>query len=146
MLEFLQIRRAQGISFGYDRDKIDTGAETLHNLNVQRFERVASRSNEVKAGVYSQINFIMPFGLLLLKHVRLVLIIQEFNDWHPGIAVVHIVAKARGIDNGQADYSTQQLQKSVQNIIGPLKNFSSSSALVISISTVLSICFACLRL
>jgi hypothetical protein len=31
------------------------------------------------------------------------LIIQELDNWHPRITVVDIVAKARSIDNGEAD-------------------------------------------
>ena len=60
-------------------------------------------SDEVQACVDTEIDFIYTAGLLLLQHIRLMLIIQKFDDWHPGITVVDIVAKARGIDNGEAD-------------------------------------------
>jgi len=61
---------------------------------------VARRSDEVKANVNSEINFINTARLLLLQHIRLVLIVQEFNDGHPRIAVVNIVSKTRCIDDG----------------------------------------------
>ncbi len=40
-------------------------------------------------------------GLLFLQHVRLVLVVQKFDDGHPRIAIIHIIAKARGINNSQ---------------------------------------------
>lgn len=60
-------------------------------------------SDEVQAGVNTEINLINTAGLLLLQHIRLMLIIQELDNWHPRITVVDIVAKARSIDNGEAD-------------------------------------------
>ena len=60
-------------------------------------------SDEVQAGVDTEVDFINTAGLLLLQHIRLMLIIQKLDNWHPGIAVVDIVAKARSIDDGEAD-------------------------------------------
>jgi hypothetical protein len=64
---------------------------------------VSGGSDEVQAGVNTEINLINTAGLLLLQHIRLMLIIQELDNWHPRITVVDIVAKARSIDNGEAD-------------------------------------------
>ena len=98
----------------------------------------------------SEIDFVPPAWLLFLQHVRLVLVIKKLNDGHPGISIVHIVAKARSINDRQADWSIclvayHQNGRRTRKTV-PLKNFSSSSALVISISTVLSTCFAWRRL
>jgi hypothetical protein len=65
------------------------------------------------------------------------LVVEKLDDGLPGVAVVDVVAKAGGVDDGQADWGSD---KSLERGDKPLKNFSSSSALVISISTVLSIC------
>ncbi len=75
------------------------------------------------------------------------LVVEEFDDGHPRVAIVDIVAETRGINDSETDSCQGQRRVRfcyVQDL--PLKNFSSSSALVISISTVLSTCFACLRL
>jgi hypothetical protein len=64
---------------------------------------MSSGSDEVQAGVNTEINLINTARLLLLQHIGLMLVIQELDNWHPGIAVVDIVAKARSIDNGEAD-------------------------------------------
>lgn len=60
-------------------------------------------TNEVKAGMNPQIDFVYSSGLLLLKHVRFVLIIKKLYDWHPGVAVVYVVAKSRCINDRKAD-------------------------------------------
>lgn len=103
MLVAGQISWAEGIGLCDNWDQVDSGAQSLHNLDVQWLQCVSGRSDEVQAGVDSQIDFIDTAGLLLLQHIRLMLIIQELDDWHPRVAVVDIVAKAGGIDNSQTD-------------------------------------------
>ena len=103
LLEFGQIGWAQSICFGDDWDEIDAGAETLHDFDIQWLERVACGTNEVQARMYSQVDLLRPAWLLLLQHIALVLVIQELNDWLPAVPVVHVVAKAWGIDDGQSD-------------------------------------------
>ena len=101
--EFGQIRGAQSICLGNHRDEVDTCAELLHHLDVEGLERVASRANEVQAGVHAEIDLIAALRLLLLQHERLVLVIEELDDGLPGVAVVDVVAEARGVDDGQTD-------------------------------------------
>ena len=145
LLELGQVGRAEGIGLGDDGDQVDARAKALHDLNVEGLEGVAGRANEVQAGMDTEIDLVLATGLLLLKHVRLVLVVEELDDGHPRVAVVDIVAEARGVDNGQSDWEQAVLASVGQRccVTGavPLKNFSSSSALVISISTVLSTCF-----
>lgn len=94
----------------------------------------------------TEVNLVDSARLLFLQHVGLVLIVQEFDDGHPRISVIDIIAKARGINHGQTDcrqFISTNVEENIEYIkVVPLKNFSSSSALVISISTVLSTCFA----
>jgi hypothetical protein len=148
LLEASQVSRAESIRLRNNRDQVDSRAQSLHDLNIQRFQCVPSRADEVQAGVNTEINLVDTTGLLLLQHVGLMLIIQELDDWHPGIAVVDIVSEARCINDGETHYQLLLTAKSKISCCGyvPLKNFSSNSAFVISISTVLSTCFACLRL
>lgn len=98
-LELSKISWAQSIGLGNDRNKVNSRAESLHNFNIQRLQSVASRADKVQASMDTKVNLILTTGLLLLKHVRLMLIIQEFNDGHPRIPVVDIVAKSRSVDN-----------------------------------------------
>lgn len=104
MLIASQVSRAQGIRLSNNRDQIDPGAQSLHDLDIQRLEGVASGSDKVQAGVDTEIDLVGTARLLLLEHVRLMLVVQEFDDGHPRVAVVDIVAEARGINNSQTNW------------------------------------------
>ena len=83
MLETGKVGRTQGISLRDNRNQIDSGAQTLHDFDIQRFQGMAGGSDEVKAGMDTEVDLVDTAGLLLLQHVRLVLIIQELYNWHP---------------------------------------------------------------
>ena len=83
MLEFREICWAQGICFRDYGYEVDSGAQTFHNLDVKRFKCMTSGSDEVKAGMDSEINLIGSLGLLFLEHVRFMLVIKKFDDRHP---------------------------------------------------------------
>ena len=104
LLELGQVGRAKGICLGDDRDQVDTGAEPLHDLNIQRLQGVAGWADEVEAGMHTKVDLVLTARLLLLKHIRFVLVIEELDDGHPRVAVVDIVAKARSVDNRQSHY------------------------------------------
>jgi hypothetical protein len=40
-------------------------------------------SNEVEAGMDAEVDLVITARLLLLKHIRLVLVVQELDDGHP---------------------------------------------------------------
>jgi len=82
-LELLKISRAESVGLGDNGNQVDTGTETLHDLNVQRLESVASRTDEVQTGVHTEVNLLRSARLLLLKHVRFMLVIQELDDRLP---------------------------------------------------------------
>ena len=102
LLEFGQINRAQGVSFGDDWDQIDTSAKSLHDLNIERLQCVSCWADKVKTGVHTEVNLLCTTRLLFLQHVRFMLVVKKFDDRLPRIAIVDIVAKARGINNSQA--------------------------------------------
>lgn len=64
---------------------------------------MAGRADEVQAGMDTEINLVLTAGLLLLKHVRLVLVVEELDDGLPRIAVVDIVTEAGGINDSQSN-------------------------------------------
>lgn len=107
MLELSEVHRTKGIGFGNHRNEIDTRTQAFHNFNVQRFESVSCWSDEIQASMYTKVEFVMAARLLLLKHVRLMLIVEELDDRLPGVVVVHVVAKAGRIDHSKADCTGQ---------------------------------------
>lgn len=82
-LEADEVLWGECISFCDDRDEIDTCAETLHDFDVKRLESMAGGSDEVQASMDSEIDFVVSTWLLFLQHVRLVLIVKEFNNRLP---------------------------------------------------------------
>lgn len=64
---------------------------------------MAGRADEIQAGMDTEINLVLTAGLLLLKHVRLVLVVEELDNGLPRIAVVDIVTEAGSINDGQSN-------------------------------------------
>lgn len=103
LLELGQINRAQGISLGNNRDQVDSGAESLHDFNVERLQGVPGGTDEVETGVDTKVDLVLAARLLLLEHVRFMLVVKELDDGHPGVAVVDIVTETRGVNDSQTD-------------------------------------------
>jgi len=147
LLEPEKVLRRESVSFGDDWDEVDSSAKSLHDFDVEGLEGMACRADEVEAGMDSEVNLVVAAWLLFLQHIRLMLIVKELNNGLPRVAVVHVVAEAGSVNDCQPYCTGSVSQHQEVGMSGiPLKNFSSSSAFVISISTVLSTCFACLRL
>jgi len=104
LLELGQVGGAEGIGLGNNGNKVHSRAKPLHHFNVERLQRMTGRTDKVETSMDTEVDLVLPSRLLLLQHVRLMLVVEEFNDWHPGIPVVDIVTKARRVDNGQSDY------------------------------------------
>jgi hypothetical protein len=51
----------------------------------------------------TEINLVLATGLLLLKHVGLVLVVEELDDGLPRVAVVDIVTEARSVNDSQSN-------------------------------------------
>ena len=119
LLESVQVVLGESIGLGNDGDEVDAGAQTLHDLNVERLEtaqpsatgprapqcssnsRVARRADKVQARVHAEVDLLLALRLLLLAHVRLVLVVDEVDDGRPRVAVVDVVAEAGRVDHGQ---------------------------------------------
>ena len=82
-LELGQVNWAKCVGLCNDRNEVDASAQALHDLNVKRLQGVASRANEVQAGVDTEVDLLLALRLLLLKHVALVLVVQELDDRLP---------------------------------------------------------------
>jgi len=94
---------AEGVGLGDNGDQVDTGAQALHDLNVEGLQGVSSRSDEVQAGVNAHVDLVGTAGLLLLEHVGLMLVVQELDDGLPRVTVVDIVAEAGSINDSQTN-------------------------------------------
>lgn len=113
LLEPRKVRGAQCVGLGHDGNQVDACAELLHNLNVERLQRVARRADEVEAGVDTEVDLVSTARLLLLQHVRLVLVVEELDDGLPRVAVVDVVSESRRVDDGKADWSRQSGPKGI---------------------------------
>ena len=71
---------------------------------------MAGGTDEVEASVDAQVDLVLTSRLLLLEHVRLVLVVEELDDGHPRVPVVHVVTEAGGVDHGQPDLEELFLQ------------------------------------
>lgn len=69
LLELGEVGRAQCVSLGDDGNQVDTGAEPLHDLDIEGLKGVASWANEVQAGMDTEVDLVLSAGLLLLEHV-----------------------------------------------------------------------------
>jgi hypothetical protein len=103
LLELEQVCRAQSVGLGYHGNQVDARAQLLHDLNVEGLQGVARGADEVQTGVDTEVNLVCAARLLLLQHVRLVLVVEELDDGLPRVAVVDVIAEARGVDYGEAD-------------------------------------------
>ena len=103
LLELCEVVGCESVSLGDDGNQVDARAQALHHLNVEGLQGVSGGSDEVQACVDTHVNLLSSAGLLLLEHVGLMLVVQEFDNRLPRITVVHVVSKSRGINNGKAD-------------------------------------------
>lgn len=62
-----------------------------------------------------EVNLFVALGLLFLAHICFVLVINEVDDWRPGIAVIDIVTKSGGIDDGKFDLELLFLKLSLND-------------------------------
>lgn len=66
-------------------------------------------SDEIQTRMDTKVNFVGTARLLLLKHVGFVLVVQEFDDRHPRVSVVHVISETRCVDDGETDYTCVKL-------------------------------------
>jgi hypothetical protein len=116
VLELGEVGGRQGVSLGHDRNEVDASAQALHNFNVERLQGVSSRADEVKTGVHAEIDLLCSPRLLLLKHVALMLVVQELDDGLPAVTVVDVVTETGCVNDGQTDFEELLLQLGLGNL------------------------------
>lgn len=65
--------------------------------------------------MYTEVNLLMTLGLLLLTHIRLVLVVDEFYNREPRVTVVDVVTESRGVDDCELDLKLTFLELSLDN-------------------------------
>ena len=106
LLESGNLLIGQGIGLGDDRNQVDLGVKSAHNLNVQRLQRVASGLDEVDTGMDAVVDNVHAVDLVLSLQVGIESLLDVLDNWSPRVIVVDKVTKARGINNGQAEANT----------------------------------------
>lgn len=74
------------------------------------------RSDEIDTSMHPQVDFLASFGLLLLAHVCFMLVVNEFDNGRPGVAVVDVVAKPRRVNDGQLHLELLLLQLGLDDV------------------------------
>jgi hypothetical protein len=77
---------------------------------------VTGGPNEVKTSMDAKVTLLTTLGLLLLKHVRLMLVVDEVDNWGPRVLVVDIVTKTRSVDDGKLDFELLLLELGLDNL------------------------------
>ena len=150
LLKVEEVVLGEGVGLGDDGDKVDAGAEALHDLNVEGFEagsdvelevsawqifdnsRMAGGTNEVETCVDAEVGLLVPLGLLLLPHIGLVLVVDELDDGQPRVAVVDVVTKSRGVDDGELDLELLLLELCLDDLdLGELVHLLHMAAVVV---------------
>ena len=96
----------QGIGLGNDGNQVDLGMKSAHDLNVQRLQGVASRLDEVDAGMDAVVDNVHAVDLVLSLEVGIESLLDVLDNWSPRLVVVDKVTETRGINNRQAKTDT----------------------------------------
>ena len=63
--------------------------------------------------MHAEVNLFMTLRLLLLTHIRLMLVVNEFYNREPGVTVVDVVTESRGVDDRELDLELTFLELSL---------------------------------
>ena len=105
-LESSDLLVCQSIGLGNDGNQVDLGVKTLHDLNVERLQRVASGLDEEDTCVNAVVHDVHSVDLVLGIQVSIEALLDVIRDWPPGLVVVDEVTEAGGVNNGQTQANT----------------------------------------
>lgn len=118
LLEQSNLLIGEGVCLGNDRDQVNLGVQSAHDLNVQRLQGVTGGLDEVDTGVNTVVNDVGTIDLVLGLQISVVSLLNVLNNRAPRVIVVHKVTKARGIDHRQAQTNTVLLNVGTDRIDG----------------------------
>lgn len=103
MLEVCNLLVGESIGLGDDRNEIDFGVESTHDLNIQGLERVAGGLDEVDTSVHTIVNDVHAVHLVLGIEIRIEPLLDVLDNRTPRVVIVDEVAKARSVHHSQAE-------------------------------------------
>lgn len=93
----------KGVRLGNDRDQVDLGVKTSHDLNIQGLQRVASGLNEENASVNAVVDNVHAVDLVLGIQVGIISALDVVHNGAPRLVIVDKVTKSGSVDNSQAE-------------------------------------------
>jgi len=96
----------EGVRLGNDGDQVDLGVEALHDLDVQRLQRVASGLDEEDTSMNAVVNNVHPVDLVLSIQVSVEALLDVVGNWTPRLIVVDKVTETGRVDDGQSETDT----------------------------------------
>ena len=106
LLESGNLVVGKGVGLGDNRDKVDLGVQTAHDLDIKRLKRVTSGLDEVDTGVYTVVDNVHAVDFVLGIQVSIEALLDVLDDWAPGVIVVDKVTKAGGVNDSQTQANT----------------------------------------
>jgi hypothetical protein len=123
LLERLSLLQSQAVRLGYNRNDIHHLAQLFHHNDVNRAQRMPSRTDKVEATVDTRVLDVpVAHSRQLLAQIRAVLVLDVLDDGIPAttnlhnkshhktchlpVFVVHLVTVTRSVDNVQAKLDT----------------------------------------
>jgi hypothetical protein len=94
------------VGLGDDRDQVDLGVESAHDLNVERLKRVTGGLNKVHAGMDTVVDDVHAVDLVLGIEVGIKALLDVLDNGTPGLVVVDKVTKSRSINDVQSQTYT----------------------------------------
>ena len=102
LLERAYLVGRHGVRLGYDGYEVDAVVQALHDLDIERLERVSGR-DEVEAAVDARVgDGQATVHLRLGVEVLVVARIDVVDDGRPAVGVVYGLAEAGRVDDGEA--------------------------------------------
>ena len=101
LLEQCNFFIGKSVGLGNNRDEVDLGVKSAHDLNIEGLERVAGRLDEVDTGVHAVIDNVHAVDLVLGIKISIEPLLNVLHDWSPRVIVVDKVTESRGINHRQ---------------------------------------------
>jgi hypothetical protein len=91
----------EGVSLGNDRNQVDLGMKALHNLDIQRLQRVTGGLDEEHTGMNAVVNDVHAVDLVLGIEISVKTLLDVVDNRPPRLIVVDEVAKAWSVNYRQ---------------------------------------------
>jgi hypothetical protein len=83
LLESRNLIVGQGVGLGDDRNEVDLGVESAHDLDVQRLQGVTGRLDKVHTGVHTIVDNVHAIDLILSVEVSIEALLNVLDNRPP---------------------------------------------------------------